>query len=104
MRNSLIALCLLLTAATADASTRSYFSPKAKGQPIGACLADGKACGKQAADAFCKKEGFTESILFSRESVASARILDSGGLCEGEQCQAFKRIKCYEPVATGEGS
>lgn len=104
MRAALFAVCLLLATTAAEASTRSYFSPKAEGQPIGACLADGQSCGKQAADAFCKKEGFTESILFARESVATARFLDSGGLCEGDNCEAFKRIKCFQPVATGQGS
>lgn len=99
MRIPVIAICLLLSTATAEASTRSFFSPKAESQPISACLADGQTCGKQAADAFCQKQGFKESILFARESVATARILDSGGLCEGAQCQAFKRIKCYDPVA-----
>lgn len=99
MRISAIAICLLLSSATAEASTRSFFSPKAESQPISACLADGQTCGKQAADAFCQKQGFKESILFARESVATARILDSGGLCKGAQCQAFKRIKCYDPVA-----
>jgi hypothetical protein len=103
MRIPLLALALLLTATTAEASTRSYFSPKADGIVIGACLADGTSCGKVAADAFCKKEGFAESILFARESVTTARILDSGAMCEGARCEAFKRIKCYLPkeAATG---
>jgi hypothetical protein len=100
MRAILIALSLLLAAATAEASTRSYFAPKAESQPISACLADGLACGKQAADAFCQQEGFKESILFARETVAKARILNSEKFCEGNSCEAFKRIKCYMPVAT----
>ncbi len=97
MRIPLLALALLLTATSAEASTRSYSSPKANGVVIGACLADGKSCGKMAADAFCKREGFSESILFAREAVTTARILDSGDMCEGGNCEAFKRIKCYLP-------
>ena len=97
MRTPLLALVLLLTITTAEASTRSYFSPKADGVVIGACLADGTSCGKVAADAFCKKEGYAESILFAREPAKTARILDSGAMCEGAACKAFKRIKCYQP-------
>jgi hypothetical protein len=100
MHSPTIALCLLLSTAAAEASTRSYFAPKAESQPISACLADGQTCGKQAADAFCQQEGFKESILFAREAVTKARILDSGNFCEGPKCEAFKRIKCYMPVAT----
>jgi hypothetical protein len=97
MRITLLAFVMLLTVTSAEASTRSYFSPKADGVVIGACLADGTSCGKMAADAFCKKEGFAESILFAREPVTTARILDSGAMCEGASCEAFKRIKCYQP-------
>jgi hypothetical protein len=97
MRIPLLAFVMLTTVTSAEASTRSYFSPKADGVVIGACLADGTSCGKMAADAFCKKEGFAESILFAREAVTTARILDSGAMCEGESCEAFKRIKCYQP-------
>lgn len=97
MRTVILAAFLVLAAIEANASTRSYFSPKADGVVIGACLADGTSCGKLAADAFCKKQGFAESILFAREAVASARILDSGTMCEGRSCEAFKRIKCYLP-------
>ena len=97
MRIPLLALALLLVTTETQASTRSYFSPKSNGVVIGACLADGTSCGKMAADAFCRQEGFAESILFAREAVATARILDSGAMCEGAACEAFKRIKCYQP-------
>ncbi len=87
----------LLCASDVQAATRSYSFSEPDSR-IGTCLADGTSCGKIAADAFCKKEGFAESILFAREKAPSARILDSEVTCEGEQCEAFKRIKCYQPV------
>jgi hypothetical protein len=102
MRTPIIAICLLLGTAAAEASTRSYFSPMSESQRISACLADGQSCGKQAADAFCQQEGFKESILFAREAVAKARILNTDKFCEGESCEAFKRIKCYMPLATSQ--
>jgi hypothetical protein len=97
MRIFFLVAWLALSTIGAEASTRSYSFPKSEGIVIGACLADGISCGKVAADAFCRKEGFAESILFAREAVTTARILDSGTMCEGGSCEAFKRIKCYQP-------
>jgi hypothetical protein len=97
MRMFFLVAWLALSAIGAEASTRSYSFPKSDGVAIGSCLADGTRCGKAAADAFCKKEGFAESILFAREAVTAARILDSGTMCENGSCEAFKRIKCYQP-------
>ncbi len=92
---------LILTAATAtaaDASVRSYSLPTADGRPVSDCLADGKSCGKPAADLFCKKEGYAEAILFAREPVTVASSLDGQRQCEGPACEAFTRIKCYTPT------
>ena len=88
----------MLLASGAQASTRSFFSPTEEGHRIGACLSDGSTCGKPVADQFCQKAGFAESILFAREAVTSARQIDNGKFCEGETCQAFTRIKCYQPL------
>ena len=98
MKPIAFALFTLLATTSAEAATRSYFTPMTEGQRVGACLADGTTCGKAVADQFCQREGFAESILFAREAAASVRILDSGSMCEGESCQAFKRIKCYQPL------
>ena len=97
LMKSLVTILALLLATSAHATTRSYSFSEPEHR-IGTCLADGTSCGKLAADAFCKKQGFTESILFAREKTLSARILDSGTLCEGDSCEAFKRIKCYQPI------
>jgi hypothetical protein len=45
--------------------------------------ASGHILKPSATGAFCKKEGFAESILFAREAVTTARILDSGAMYEG---------------------
>jgi hypothetical protein len=93
-------MCALLLAATpslAGAATRSYSLPTDQGKAISDCLADGQSCGKAAADQFCRMAGFSESILFAREHVASAAALDGNRRCNGEACEAFTRIKCYTP-------
>lgn len=93
---------LLFSACQVQAATRSYFSPAKEGQRIGTCLANGTSCGKVAADAFCKREGYSESILFAREPAVTTRILDSDAMCE-VGCEAFKRVKCYTPQVQAAG-
>jgi hypothetical protein len=96
MLKAIVIALALLGASQAQAATRSYFSPSDEGVRIGACLSGSAGCGKVAADAFCKKQGFTESILFARETVASTRLIDTGQLCESGQCEALKRVKCFQ--------
>lgn len=97
MLKSIAFFFMLLATTPVEAATRSYTTPMLDGHRLGACLSDGASCGKIAADAFCKKEGFAESILFARETVPSSRLVDTGQLCESGQCEAFKRIKCFQP-------
>ncbi|MBL8790299.1 MAG: hypothetical protein JNM45_07360 [Rhizobiales bacterium] len=95
----LIAALILTTASSlaAEASVRSYSLPTHSGNAVSDCLSDGRSCGKPAADLFCKKEGYAESILFARERVSTAAALDGKSRCEGDSCEAFTRIKCYTP-------
>lgn len=98
-------LLVILTAAlpaAAQASTRSYSLPT-DGAAVSACLSDG-VCGKAAADHFCKMAGYSESILFSRQPVASALFIDGDSRCEGKTCEAFTRIKCYTPAEDEQAS
>lgn len=95
MRSTLPALLLLsLTAASADAGVRNFFSPTHEGGRVDACLSGG-VCGKPAADAFCKVQGYDRAVLFQRETVAETRALDSGNVCTGAFCTAFKQVKCF---------
>lgn len=87
-----LALLILIPGAGA-AEVRNYFLPQIDGHRINACLSDG-ACGKAAADAFCKVEGYDKAMLFQREQSASARAIDSDELCKGN-CTAFRQVKCY---------
>ena len=93
---------LLLASTAGQASVRNFFAPVVEGSRIDACLSSKKDCGKPAADAFCVKEGYTESILFQREAAASTRQLGSEAMCEGESCVSFRRIKCIGAASTAE--
>lgn len=90
----------LLAASPSEAAVRNYFAPQLDGARLDACLTDKSTCGKPAADAFCKTQGFAQALTFQRETGASTRRLDSGQICEGENCTAFKQIKCFTPSGT----
>ncbi|MGQ0485970.1 MAG: hypothetical protein ACT4SY_11545 [Hyphomicrobiales bacterium] len=90
----------LLAASPVEAAVRNYFAPELDGTRLDACLTAMTACGKPAADAFCKAQGFTEALIFQREAGVSTKRLDSGETCEGGNCIAFKQIKCFSPGDT----
>jgi hypothetical protein len=71
-----------------EASVRNYLSPRHDGRPIAFCLAAGKRCGKEAADAFCRGNGFTEAMTFERHGAQTDPAL-----------LEFRQIKCRRPAA-----
>ena len=102
-RTTIATIGILLLATTAgEASVRNFFAPVVEGSRIDSCLSGQTDCGKPAADAFCVKEGFAESILFQREAASSTRQLGTDAMCEGETCISFKRIKCIGPAKTAQ--
>ena len=90
---SLIVLGLMLPA-SAEAGVRNFFLPEIAGARVDACL-DGGACGKPAADAFCKFQGYDKAMIFQREPSAMSRRIDSGEMCSSAACTAFKQVKCF---------
>ena len=94
MRQLIAGLLLLTSISAAHAGdVRSYFAPMLQGQRINACLSDG-ACGKAAADAFCRIEGYDQAMLFQRERASQARLIDSDKVCDGN-CTSFRQVKCF---------
>ena len=94
MRTVLAALVIAATASASHAEVRNFFSPHVQGMRVDACLSDG-VCGKPAADAFCKAEGYDHAMIFQRETFSSTRVLDSGQACTGGSCTAFRQVKCF---------
>lgn len=86
---------ILILATPAEASVRNYFSPAWNGTRIDSCLGTGTGCGKPAADAFCKAEGYDKALLFQREVVEISLSIGSDELCTSGSCTAFRQIKCY---------
>ena len=77
----------------AAAQVRNFFAPEVEGARIDACL-DSGACGKPAADAFCRVQGYDRAMIFQREGFASTRVIDSDRTCSGA-CTAFRQVKCF---------
>ena len=84
----------LISAGTAEAGVRNYFSPQFEGARVDACLVAGE-CGKPAADAFCKLQGYDKALIFQREPLAMCRRIDSGQICSSAVCTAFRQVKCF---------
>lgn len=68
-----------------DTRVRNYLSPRQNGRPVAFCLAGDDGCGKEAADAFCRGEGFAEAIIFQRDNAPLV---------------VFHQIKCRRREAT----
>lgn len=91
---------LILSGSFAHAAVRNYFAPEVDGKRLDSCLAGKRDCGKPAADAFCKAQGFDNALIFQREAAAATRHLGNGASCAGDSCTSFKQIKCYAPDGT----
>ncbi|MFO1033429.1 MAG: hypothetical protein U1E15_04870 [Hyphomicrobiales bacterium] len=106
MKNLVLSLIILagLAPLPAMAGVKVYSQPKLEGVPVSACLAGSGGCGKVAADAFCRKEGLGESILFTRQAAAQTLVIDSGKTCAGDTCQALTRVKCLLPPQQAAGT
>lgn len=77
----------------AASQVRNFFSPEVGGTRIDACLASG-ACGKAAADAFCRVQGYDRAMIFQRETFTATKVIDSGQSCSGS-CTSFRQVKCF---------
>jgi hypothetical protein len=94
MRSILALLIATAFAQPAAASqVRNFFAPEVEGTRIDACLQTG-GCGKPAADAFCRAQGYDHAMIFQREYFASTRVIDSDKTCSGD-CTAFRQVKCF---------
>jgi hypothetical protein len=93
LRASFILAAFGFAGSASATEVRNFFAPEMDGARVDACLGSG-GCGKPAADAFCRVQGYDHALLFQRESLASTRLIDSGGTCAGE-CTAFRQVKCF---------
>jgi hypothetical protein len=95
-----IALFVLLGAASAaEAETATFSHPSWMGDRLDWCVNWSESCGKPAADAFCKAQGFAYATSFARDpnigSFNPTRLIGSGAVCDQDMCDGFRYITCY---------
>ena len=69
-------------------ATRSYQMPNLHGDLIPFCLLGVSKCGREAADVFCRGNGFREALTFRRNSTQPDALLH------------FSLIKCWQGRST----
>jgi hypothetical protein len=87
---SLSASAVILDGQAPDIRARNFLLPQPLGDPLPFCLVDESQCGKPAADAFCRRNGYGEALTFLRD-----------GMQPDLASVQFRQIKCWHPVTVG---
>jgi hypothetical protein len=78
-----------------DAEIVRFSNPKAGSRRLDWCLTWATGCGEPAADFYCQKKGYEESVGFKiAENIGKTRILKTGQKCTEPSCDGFKYIDC----------
>jgi hypothetical protein len=76
---------------------RVFANPTWNEYRLDACLRWGAECGKPAADAFCRKKGFSESfysVLDPERGRSHTRLIGTNQICDKDICVGFQMIIC----------
>jgi hypothetical protein len=96
---TLLALTLLVS--QAESAARSFSQPKVMGNAVDHCLEANAGCGKPAADAFCRSQGYEKALSFRLERdparISLTMAIDSGRTLRGPEAQPFQIVKCWRP-------
>jgi hypothetical protein len=95
---------VLLIAADAAAASKTIKKPMFNGNRLDWCLKWSADCGKPAADAFCKAQGYQSAIAFEADprigSRTPTRLIGTGATCDLAYCDGFRQITCETtPIA-----
>lgn len=72
-----------------------FANPQVDGVALDICREWGANCGKPAADAFCQRQGYAESIDHRIQyDTPPTRIISSGQVCDGSYCDRIVWVKC----------
>lgn len=77
--------------------TMVFQSPMLDGVRLDVCVTYGEACGKPAADRFCKTKGYRYAESFEEVRVGPAvktKVMGDGRTCDADYCTAFAYVKC----------
>jgi hypothetical protein len=91
----------VLMAGTAFAASRTFSQPRILGQVVDQCLQGGAACGKPAADAFCRRVGYADAMSYRIERdtarISTTIAIDSDLIIRTPEAQPFQMVKCWRP-------
>ncbi|WYD82072.1 MAG: hypothetical protein V8K32_06710 [Candidatus Electrothrix gigas] len=76
-----------------------FNTPMFQGKRLDWCRYWAKDCGKPAADAWCRSQGFeTASEFLIDENIGKSfptKVIGTGQICNKNFCDGFKKITCY---------
>jgi hypothetical protein len=95
-----VALAFLGKPASADVA--AFPEPKVKGMRLDWCLYWANDCGKPAASAYCRTQGFEGALRFAIDQNVGSRgvvtvVLGDGRLCAAPTCSGFRSVTCERP-------
>jgi hypothetical protein len=89
-----------IVAGDAFAGTETIAKPMFNGKRLDWCANWTDDCGKPAADAFCKTQGYGEATVFKRDphigGVSPTRVISTGAVCDLAHCDGFLEITCLK--------
>jgi len=89
----------------ASSQDKLFRTPSVNGYPLDRCLYRGRSCGKPAADAFCKKEGYSQAEGYRISHSHNSWYLKENRACNNNSCQAITSLQCkaYSNQGGGQG-
>lgn len=89
-------------ASPAMADSKTFGNPKVGGNRLDWCYGWATGCGAPAADAFCKKQGYTNATAFDQDAdigdASPTRVISTGQICDAPDCDGFAFIKCEKVI------
>jgi hypothetical protein len=82
----------------------AFKNPKVNNYALDFCRQWGEACGKPAADAFCRSKGYRESVDFAvRHDNPPTRLIGTGQICNQLFCDRIVLVTCKDRTLGGGG-
>jgi len=93
---SLAILTTALCAATpVSAAEARYNHPKVSGYALDYCEKWGKACGRPAADAYCRSKGYRRALRYRvKQNAPPTRVISGGQVCSAPGCDRIDWVAC----------
>lgn len=97
----------LITVSASTAATKTIAKPMYNGNRLDWCVSWAEDCGKPAADAYCRTQGFQRSVNFAPEKHigwrSPTRLIGTGATCDLNHCDGFRFITCLKRPAMAQG-